>query len=352
VLPKLKRLSSEIDPLLLLSDTLTRWLDGGPCYGSGPVPDGSQVNRSKQSFRLLDDDYLMSGVAAIGAIADLLSSDWEQRGDWYRNHRDAFLKQLQLLRQRDADSDGLIESSQRTGNAGEGCWSTCWYDVISFGFKDAFSNALLHSALQTLAKALPTLNEGEVAEECDGWANQIKAVYAKTFMNPKTGWLAGWRSADGQLHDYAFLFVNGSAVRSGLLDRIEAGAVVRRLYDEMQRIGPPDFRLGLPGNLWQIPDEDLAAPQRGLPMGFYQNGGLTHSQARHFLSAMYDTGMQKEADLILCQLCESLADGSAFGGCGTGVDWRRWDGAPAGYEGLLTDQFGVIGMALERFGCL
>lgn len=32
--------------------------------------------------------------------------------------------------------------------------------------------------------------------------------------------------------------------------------------------------------------------------------------------------------------------------------YRRWDGAASGYEGLLTDQFGVIGLALERFRCL
>jgi len=47
---------------------------------------------------------------------------------------------------------------------------------------------------------------------------------------------------------------------------------------------------------------------------------------------------------------ERLADGSAFGGCSSGVDWRMWDGTRCGYEGLLTDQFGVLVPALARWG--
>jgi hypothetical protein len=59
--------------------------------------------------------------------------------------------------------------------------------------------------------------------------------------------------------------------------------------------------------------------------------------------------MLAEADQVLEGLCESMADGSAFGGCGSGIDWRCWDGTPSGYEGLLCDQFGVIALALERY---
>jgi hypothetical protein len=118
----------------------------------------------------------------------------------------------------------------------------------------------------------------------------------------------------------------------------------------LQRAGLPDFRLGLPGNLWRITDEDTAAMQHNLPMGSYQNGGLTHSQARHFISALYRVGMHDEADQLLHELCASLGDGTAYGGCGSGVDWRTWDGAPSGYEGLLCDQFGMLAPAIDRYG--
>ena len=49
-------------------------------------------------------------------------------------------------------------------------------------------------------------------------------------------------------------------------------------------------------------------------------------------------------------MCASLGDGSAFGGCASGLDLHTWDGTPCGYEGLLCDQLGVIAVALERYG--
>ena len=45
-----------------------------------------------------------------------------------------------------------------------------------------------------------------------------------------------------------------------------------------------------------------------------------------------------------------MADGTVIGGNGTGVDWRLWDGAPSGYEGLLANQFAFFATAVDRFG--
>ena len=50
-------------------------------------------------------------------------------------------------------------------------------------------------------------------------ADKLRGAYFKTFYNPATGVLAGWRSADGQFHDYYFLFVNGIAIHYGLVPR-------------------------------------------------------------------------------------------------------------------------------------
>jgi hypothetical protein len=170
----------------------------------------------------------------------------------------------------------------------------------------------------------------------------------KSFFNVESGWFGGWRSKDGVLHDHAFLFVNGAAVNAGIPDDAVAQDIMHSLWHEMQQVGFDDFRLGLPGNLHRIPDEDLAAIQHGQPLGSYQNGGATHSQARHFVSALYKAGMRDEADQVLLGLCTSMGDGTAFGGCGSGIDWRTWDGAPSGYEGLLCDQFGVLATAIDR----
>ena len=103
-------------------------------------------------------------------------------------------------------------------------------------------------------------------------------------------------------------------------------------------------------NLWNIPDEDRADILQGYPFGYYQNGGRTHSQARHLVMAFYKVGMTTEADALLERLCVGFAEASTFGGNQTGVDWRAWDDSLCGYEGLLTDQFGVLEAILWRWG--
>ena len=247
--------------------------------------------------------------------------------------------------------------------SGTGQWSTNWFDVLSFGYKDAFSNALLHPALVRLdalvralgAPGLATLTggpSGDVsgAETLADWAARLRRSYAPTFLNPETGWIAGWRCAEGHLHDYAFLCVSGAAVTGGLLDDALARDVMARLYAEHRRTPLPDAALGLPGMLWPVPDADRADILQGYPLGYYQNGGLTHAQARHYLGGLYAAGMTAEADALLERLCAGLADARVYGGVRSGLDWRYRDGRPCGYEGLLTDQFAVVGLALERWG--
>ena len=60
--------------------------------------------------------------------------------------------------------------------------------------------------------------------------------------------------------------------------------------------------------------------------------------------------MTREGDYLLSRLCKGLADAAVYGGCRSGLDWRYWDGRPCGYEGLLTDQFGILNVALARYG--
>ena len=323
----------------LLCDTLERWLDGGQGYASG---------WSSHSKHLFEDEYLMSGTGALLGLADFLRVAGDSA--WLAHYAPAIQQELERMRARDLDGDGLIESPYRLGISGQHQWSTCWFDVISFGWKDAFANALLYPALRTFADVLPHLGRPALATGLADWAAQLRASFMTAFYNPATGWFGGWRSKDGALHDHAFLFVNGAAVNAGLVDDALARDIIARLWRELEQAHLPDFRLGLPGNLWRIPDEDTAAVQHNLPMGSYQNGGLTHSQTRHFVGALYKVGLREEADRLLHDLCASMGDGTAYGGCASGVDWRTWDGAPSGYEGLLCDQFGILAPAIDRYG--
>ncbi|MDZ7288890.1 MAG: hypothetical protein ONB44_04120 [candidate division KSB1 bacterium] len=325
----------------LLRTSLERWLDGGQGYTSGRM-----LQHGK--FHEAEDEYLLTGAACLLGLGEYLRHSGTV--SWIEQYHDPIRQQLQKMRARDVDGDGLVESIYRTGVSGTGQWSTCWFDVISFGWKDAFSNAILYRALVVLAEIFPKLEANDLATGLSDWAEKLRANYRPTFFNPQTGWLAGWRCAENKLHDYAFLFVNGAAVSGGLLDYDDARAIIGKLWEETKHAGMPDPLLGLPGNLWSIPDEDRSDIMQGYPMGYYQNGGRTHSQARHFVNALYRVGMTEEADYLLRRLCEGLARGLVYGGNKSGLDWRFWDDRPCGYEGLLSDQFGVLATALEQYG--
>lgn len=321
--------------------SLERWLTGGPGYAAGRLlQDGASHDA--------DDEYLMTGASALRGLGDYLCT--AATPAWYREFRRDIFRKLAAARDRDLDGDGLIESPHRTGVSGTSQWSTCWFDVISFGWKDAFANAILHGALRQLAAGLARLGDSAKARELAHWADWLRQNYRNTFWNDATGWLAGWRCREDQLHDYAFLPVNGAAIAADLLPLEEARTVLARLLAEAKRVGLPDPALGLPGNLHPIPDRDLADIMQGYPLGYYQNGGRTHAQTRHFVMALYRCGMKREADEMLERLCAGFAEARVFGGNQSGVDWRYWDDRPCGYEGLLTDQFGVLEAIYARWG--
>jgi len=340
-------LATRIDGMLpglsavnLLRNSIERWLDGGPGYGSG----GMLVDGD---MHLAEDEYLMSGTASLLGIAEFLEHSGTP--DWLGRFGRQLARQISLMRGRDLDDDGLVESRYRLGNSGEYQWSTCFYDVISFGWKCAFSNALLYPALVKLTAVLPRLGHAAMAEGLDEWAVRLRKNYLPAFYNERTGWLAGWRSKDGQLHDYGFLAINAAAIASGLIDNHAAREFMQRLWVEAKRVGMPDPILGIPGSLWPIPDDDLPEIMHGFPFGYYANGGLSTAQSKHIVNAFYRVGMREEADFILRRICAAFADARVFGGAKSGVDARSWDGWPCGYEGLLTDQFGILATAIERY---
>jgi hypothetical protein len=326
----------------LLRYSLERWLSGGPGYAAGNLVQDGKIHDA-------EDEYLMTGTAAFTGLGEYLK---EGPPEWTARFAGEIRSRFTALKKRDLDGDGLIESPYRTGTSGSGQWSTCWYDVISYGWKDALTNAILYEGL-TVFRAAVDAEESPLSDLvplAGEWLENIKKNYRDTFYNPETGRLAGWRCREGKLHDYAFPAANGAAAASGVITPEDARRFLGNLLAEMERVGMPDPALGLPGNLLPIPDSDLSDIMRGFPFGYYQNGGRTQSMARHFVRGLNAAGYSEEAEEFLIKLCSGLAAGLCFGGTGSGVDWRYWDGRPSGYEGLLTDQFGVIGTALEMYG--
>lgn len=330
-----------LDAAELLRTSLERWLDGGQSYAGGRLLQDGRVHDA-------EDEYLMTGAAGLRGLADYL--EHRATPEWFNTRLGLIRARLAAMRARDLDGDGLIESAWRTGVSGTGQWSTCWFDVVSFGWKDAFANAILYPALRSLATTFARHQLIAEAGALADWAGRLEKNYLPTFLNPATGWIGGWRCKADQLHDHAFLAVNGAAITAGLVPAPLARDICERLLREMDRVDLPAATHGLPGNLRPIPDEDLADIMQGYPMGYYQNGGRTHAQARHFVMALYRCGLDAPADRLLGELCTGFAEARVFGGNQSGVDWRGWDDRPCGYEGLLTDQFGVLEAVLHRYG--
>jgi hypothetical protein len=324
----------------MLADSLARWLEGAPAYGSGATSYGSHR---------LEDEYVMLGADTLMGLARYLDR-FDPDARFLEAHAGAIRLELDRARARDLDGDGLVESALRRGVADERQWSTAWYDVISCGWKDACANAVLYPALRLLAATLPRLGREDLAAGLDDWAERLRAAYLPTFLNPETGWIAGWRSADGVLHDHAMPMPNGAATSSDLVDVATGRAILRRLLAEFERVGYDDFRNGIPLNLRPFGEDEIGGVVFGLPMGCYQQGGASHHRARHLLEGLYRVGLVDEADHLLEALATTVADDSAFGGNGSGADWRMWDGTPSGYEGQLAEGFGLIATAIDRYG--
>lgn len=265
----------------------------------------------------------------------------------------------------DTNDDGLIKYPV-SGNSGT--WPngsppvrpSNWWDTIGFGHEDAYANALAYRALLGMAQLAQQTGHPDDQVRYQAAAEKLKAVYFTTFYNPQTGILAGWRSADGQLHDYYFLFVNGIAIHYGLVPTDKANDIMDRLLAKMNEVGYTNFALGLPGNLIPVARKDYAHHNPRFGGGkkedgsdafqIYENGGATACFAYYFVAALYDLGRIQDGDRILMPMLDAFAKGDfqGFGSNGMSKDWKTWNGQPHGYEGLLNDNYYTLLAVLDR----
>ena len=234
---------------------------------------------------------------------------------------------------------GLAVCQDLSGNSGSYRWSSNTMDVIGFGHIDAYVNAWTYRAMRNASALMSDLGHRSIARRCRDAAQGIRDVYAEVLVNPETGWVAGWRSRDEQLHDYAFIWVNGPAIAFGLLDDEKAGNALRGLERLRAEIGPPTAKMGLPINLLPIREEDHMLPRifgdRMPTFERYTDGALSGVAGTYYLRALSIYGFSEQASRLADELDEGYAAGMFTGPMLTGREFRRWDGVPVGYEGTL-----------------
>lgn len=345
-------LADGLTALDLVRQTLDTILNGAKAYGL-PAPGNFPAESSDTlpSLIIAADDCVRGGDS----------------GHWLADNYAGIKGWADKMLATDTNGNGLVKYVL-TGNSGT--WPpgfpkvrpANWWDTIGFGHEDAYGNALAYRSLHCMEHMAQQLGKSKDAAHYRTAAEKLRSAYFKTFYDPTTGVIGGWRSADGQLHDYYFLWVNGIAIHYGLVSRDRANGIMDRLMAKMRDVGYTNFHMGLPGNLITValkdyvhrtPDGHFGGGVRADNAdGFqkYENGGATGCFAYFTLAALYDLGRRAEADAILFPMLQEYDRGGFEGrdAKGHSNDWRMWDGTAKGYEGFLTDNYYTMLAVLER----
>lgn len=347
----------------LVRDSLNRYLAGALAYGMPAYKMFDGDPGETGGFKTFSADSYPSMIVAAGDYVETTHDE-----GWLAESYPGLRQWTEKMLATDTNGDGLIKY-YASGNAGSWVMQkngdpelrpANWWDTIGFGYEDAYSNALAYHALEMMAEMATLDKKAADADRYRAAAAKLKAAYIPTFLNPQTGVLAGWKSADGRLHDYWFPWVNGAAVVYGLVPAELGRQIFDKLLAKMKEVGFTNFELGLPGNLIPIRREDSVTLDHrwGGPAredgkdGFeiYENGGATASYAFYTIAALYELGRVKEGDAIMMPILKAVRTGGFEGRGPNGMtyDWKAWDGTPHGYEGFLSDNFMVLAALMHR----
>jgi hypothetical protein len=344
----------------LVRETLDRYLAGFLGYGIPGYKGFDDPNDTGAGH-----SYVFSDTYPSLLISAYDYADGSNDVRWLQQNYRGLRKWADLMSAPNADGSPLLEIPI-TGNSGS--WSanavlalaSQWWDDVGFGHQDAYANALGYRALRGMAALADRVGETADASRYRMRAQQIRDAYVATFLDPDAGVLAGWRSSDGQLHNYYFPYINGIAVRYGLIEGDQARQVMDRILAKMDSVGFHNFALGLPGNLVPIRRADYIepSPRFGGPTledgsdGFqiYENGGATACFSYFTTAALYKLGERNKADNILMPMLDAFAKQGFSGRAPSGLtyDWKDWKGAPHGYEGFLVDNYYALLAVLDR----
>ena len=211
------RLNKSYQPLDSLRQLLDAYIAGLPGYGFPGQCGLRHARRPAAPDPIFLDAY---PNLLVGATDYVIGSDDRA---WLEKNYPSLRKWAEALLATDHDGNGLFEY-ELSGNSGS--WPPAlrfrpanWWDTIGFGHEDAYSNALAYRGLRGMEKMAGDLGKTRRRALLGRRRQTPLGLCENTFSIRPTGVLAGWKSADGQLHDYYFLFVNGIAIHYGLVPK-------------------------------------------------------------------------------------------------------------------------------------
>ena len=287
--------------------------------------------------------YLDSDPIVVSGAGRIHQANPDRR--WLREIRpgldEAVRRMLATL-----DDSGLAVCRALTGNTGSFRWSSNAMDIVGFGHYDAYVNAWTYRGLRNAAALLTACGDSGLAAQCGSAASALHRAFQGQFVNPETGWVAGWRSRDGKLHDAAYVWVNGPAIAFGLLDEPAARTALSGLEALRREVSAERAWFGLPFNLRPVPAGDHMLPRFMGPLSptfeHYTDGSMGACGAPFYLRALQLYGLEAAASRLAEDLEEGYTRDYFNGGVGSGVEFLRWDGVPTGYEGTFVASFSAL----------
>lgn len=337
-------LQDGISPMALVGASVNRYFHGADGYMMPRVNVYSlewKSSRETPAYLIISAWYV---IRTIGGISQL--HKWLKPMEAVANHIESHF-----------DKDGLVDEPGRE-----------WFDVYNFQGPDAFSNAADYRAFLCMADVETLAGRFAMAKRYRDDARRIKAVYFKTFFDPATGVLAGWKSPDGTLHDYMFPWVNGFAIDQGLVPAKQAKSILKTMLAKMRTIGFHSFQFGLPTNLIPMSPADYFPHTSGAPTQangmdtwqIYMNGGATPPFDDYFIQALYRYGLRKDAERLLWALMRSYEKGTFNAGIAlpgqkqrnpVGSAFYQWNGSRGRGEGYLPEDWqGLDALFTGHFG--
>ncbi len=164
--------------------------------------------------------------------------------DWLARARREMAYQLDTL---NADQehvlllDGKAGDMDHLGLAGKSVGNN-YYDILPFGYYEAYSNAWYYGSLRALADLEDAYGDSAAAERLRERMPRTAARYTELFWT-ESGYkdgaarFIGAIDAEGGRHDYGFTFVNTLAAEIGVADKRQAEAILTWL-DEGCSYGP------------------------------------------------------------------------------------------------------------------
>ncbi len=344
--------AKDVDVRPLLRRSLDYWL-------SQHVSANGHVN----AFGHMYDLYCVTGPSLLISAWDY----WQLADDtaWLENALPRLHLMGDYLLRRDVDRDGLVESIH-SGNA----WglrdpdrADVWFEMMHFGHKNAYLNALAYRSLLCLAEMLEATGHPGGGRWYREHADRLKVAFQSQMYDPQSGWFVSWISADGEVHNYGHTFVNGLAVAYGLVSPEEGAGILSRLHGVLRESGFDNWQCGVPANVRPCRRADMIQPRITMdgepaddtfrwPEGLseaasygyrYPNGTLHPMLTTFYLHGLQVAGLHDLADPILSAMTDNARRGGLQNGIVNlgycGAEHFLIDGKTCGYEGILADNW-------------